>query len=70
MPGPVHGVYQWRYLNNIVVSAGLGFSSAFECRPIVSDLVTFAALRVWAIDALPHIKLVVSQCCLGREDVL
>jgi hypothetical protein len=48
VPGSEHGLYQWRYLNNVVIGAGLGFSSAFECRPIVSlptgDLCTSSAV--------------------------
>ena len=31
VPGKGHGVYQWRYLNNVVVNAGVGFSTAYEC---------------------------------------
>ena len=33
VPPKEHGVYQWRYLNNVVVNAGVGFSTAYECRP-------------------------------------
>ena len=31
VPGAGHGTYQWRYLNNVVVNAGVGFSTAYEC---------------------------------------
>jgi hypothetical protein len=34
VPGPEHGKYAWRYLNNVVIRAGIGFSTAFMCRPI------------------------------------
>ena len=30
-PGRRHGEYQWRWLNNVVVDSGVGFSSAYEC---------------------------------------
>ena len=30
VPGAGHQ-YQWRYLNNVVADAGVGFSSAYEC---------------------------------------
>lgn len=33
VPGNGHE-YQWRYLNNVIVNAGLGFSTAYECRPV------------------------------------
>lgn len=31
VPGVGHGVYQWRYLNNLIVNAGVGFSTVYEC---------------------------------------
>ena len=30
-PGPGHGAYSWRWLNNIVMDSGVGFSTINEC---------------------------------------
>ena len=41
VPPKQHGVYQWRYLNNVVVNAGVGFSTAYECLGAVDEHVCY-----------------------------
>ena len=37
VPAKGHGLYQWRYLNNVIVDSGIGFSTAYECLEAVGE---------------------------------
>ena len=41
VPGKGHGLYQWRYLNNVIINAGVGFSTAYECIGAADDPVCY-----------------------------